>query len=79
MEENTNPQDESSHDKIAALLEENLKLTKEVHKMAKSIKNFVIVQRVFGIIKILIYKVFIHGCVKNAQFVFHKFASNGNS
>lgn len=37
------------------ILEENLRLNKEIHAMTKKIKNFVIWQQVFGIIKILIF------------------------
>ncbi len=36
------------------LLEENLKLTKEIHKMTKKINNFVVWSRVLGFLKILI-------------------------
>ncbi|MBU4257424.1 hypothetical protein KKC04_03350 [Patescibacteria group bacterium] len=44
--------DESSQ--IKKLLEKNLELTEEIFKMAKSIKSFVIHQRIFGILKLLI-------------------------
>jgi len=41
-------------DEIKKLLEKNLQLTQEVYKMTKSIKSFVIWQRIFGLLKILI-------------------------
>jgi len=40
--------------KIEKLLEENLKLNQQMHKMVKSIKNYVIGQRIWFVIKILI-------------------------
>ncbi len=39
---------------VKKILEENLKLTKEIYKMTKSIKSFVLWQRIFGALKILI-------------------------
>ncbi|MCK4553657.1 hypothetical protein KAU19_01700 [Candidatus Parcubacteria bacterium] len=41
-------------EELKKLLEENLKLTEEIHKMTKGIKSFVLWQRIFGVIKILI-------------------------
>ena len=42
---------------IKKLLEENLKLTKEMHAMTKKIKSFIVWQQVMGIIKILLIAV----------------------
>ena len=41
-------------EEIKKLLEKNLKLTEEIHKMTKGIKSFVLWQRIFGVLKILI-------------------------
>ncbi len=41
-------------EQVKKILEENLKLTKEIYKMTKSIKSFVLWQRIFGALKILI-------------------------
>ncbi len=41
-------------EEIKKLLEKNLELTEEIYKMTKSIKSFVIHQRIFGILKLLI-------------------------
>jgi len=41
-------------EEIKKILEKNLKLTKEIHEMAKSIKSFMMWQRVFSFLKILI-------------------------
>ncbi|MEA3398563.1 MAG: hypothetical protein U9R06_02335 [Patescibacteria group bacterium] len=39
---------------IKKIIEENLKLTKEIHEMTKKIKSFVLWQQIFNVIKILI-------------------------
>ncbi|MEA3464067.1 MAG: hypothetical protein U9R14_03270 [Patescibacteria group bacterium] len=39
---------------VKKLIEENLKLTGEIYKMTKSIKSFILWQRIFGALKILI-------------------------
>lgn len=39
---------------IKKILEENLELNKEMHKMLKSIKRFMVVQRVAFVLKVLI-------------------------
>lgn len=44
--------DESSH--IKELLEKNLELTQEIFKMTKSIKSYIVWERVFGVIKLLL-------------------------
>jgi len=41
-------------EELKKLLEENLKLTKEIHTMTKGIKSFVLWQRIFGVLKLLI-------------------------
>lgn len=41
-------------EELKKILEKNLKLTEEIHKMTKSIKSFVLWQRIFGVLKILI-------------------------
>ncbi|MFA4834246.1 MAG: hypothetical protein WC619_05415 [Patescibacteria group bacterium] len=41
-------------DEIKKLLEENLKLTGEIHKMVKSIKSYMFWQNVWSFLKILI-------------------------
>lgn len=41
-------------EELKKILEENLKLTEEIHKMTKGIKSFVLWQRIFGALKILI-------------------------
>jgi len=41
-------------DQVKKLVEENLKLTQEIHTMLKSVKSFVVWQRIFNIVKILI-------------------------
>ena len=41
-------------EEIKKLLEKNLKLTGEIYKMAKSIKSFILWQRIFSALKILI-------------------------
>ena len=39
---------------VKKLLEKNLKLTEEIYKMSKSIKSFMMWQKIFGFLKILI-------------------------
>lgn len=41
-------------EEIKKLLEENLRLTREIEKMVRSIKNFVIWQRIWGTLKFLL-------------------------
>lgn len=41
-------------EEIKKILEKNLKLTEEIHEMAKSIKSFMMWQRIFSFLKILI-------------------------
>jgi len=41
-------------DEIKKLLEENLKLTAETHKMVKSVKSYMLWQNIFSFLKILI-------------------------
>ena len=41
-------------EEVKKLLEKNLKLTEEIHRMAKSIKSFMMWQKIFGFLKILI-------------------------
>jgi hypothetical protein len=41
-------------EELKKLLEENLKLTQEIHTMTKKINKFVIWSRIFGFLKILI-------------------------
>lgn len=40
-------------EEIKKLLEKNLKLTEEIHKMTKGIKSYVLWERIFGALKIL--------------------------
>ena len=42
------------HNDLKKLLEENLKVTKEIYKMSKSIKSYLAWQRIFGVVKILL-------------------------
>ncbi|MFH1522640.1 MAG: hypothetical protein ABIE43_02360 [Patescibacteria group bacterium] len=44
----------SSEQNIKELLEKNLELSQDMHKMVKSIKNYVIGQRIWFVIKLLI-------------------------
>ncbi len=44
-------------EEIKKLLEKNLELTEEIFKMTKSIKSFVIHQRIFGALKLLLIAV----------------------
>ncbi len=48
-DENKIPQEE-----IKNLLEENIRLTREIHGMARKIKNYVVFQRVLSLIYVLI-------------------------
>lgn len=41
-------------EEIKKLLKKNLELTEEIHGMVKSVKRYIIWQRVFGVLKILI-------------------------
>lgn len=50
MEENNN-----LSEKIEKLLEENLKLTQEVHLMTKKIKNYVTFQKILSVFYLLIF------------------------
>lgn len=43
--------------KIDEVLEENLRLTKEIHEMTKSIKNYVIFQKILSVFYLLIFVV----------------------
>lgn len=49
-----NQSTQEGDEQLKKLLNDNLKLTEEIHKMTKSIKHFVVWQRVFSILKILI-------------------------
>jgi len=44
----------SMEDEIKKLLEKNLELTEEVHKMVKSVKSYMLWQNIFSFLKILI-------------------------
>lgn len=44
-------------EEIKKLLEKNLAMTEEIYKMTKSIKSFVVWERVFGVIKLLLIAV----------------------
>lgn len=46
--------DAPGHDDIRELMKENLRLTKEIHSMSKYMKRFVILNQIFGVIKILL-------------------------
>ncbi|PIR73604.1 MAG: hypothetical protein COU40_01750 [Candidatus Moranbacteria bacterium CG10_big_fil_rev_8_21_14_0_10_35_21] len=48
MEENTNKKT------IEEMMTENLQLTQEIHKMTKSVKNYVIVQRILSVVYLLL-------------------------
>lgn len=50
-----NNNDKSTNNKdIRELLEKNLELTEEIYKMSRSVRNYVITQRIFGVLKFLI-------------------------
>lgn len=42
-------------DKIEQILEENLKITKEIHEMTKSIKNYVTFQKILSVFYIILF------------------------
>lgn len=48
MEENTNKKT------IEDMMAENLQLTREIHRMTKSVKNYVVVQRVLSVVYLLL-------------------------
>jgi len=43
-----------NNDELKSLLEENLKMTKEIYEVAKKVKHFMFWQRVYGLLRILI-------------------------
>jgi hypothetical protein len=47
----------TSDQEIKELLKENLKLNKEIHEMVKSVKTYIVWQRVWFVLKILIIAV----------------------
>ncbi|MFH1745230.1 MAG: hypothetical protein ABH881_03640 [bacterium] len=48
---------DKKNDELQDILEENLKLTKEIYKISKKMNSYIIWGRVFGILKILIFVV----------------------
>lgn len=49
-----NQADQNEPEDIRELLEENLKLTKEIRDMTKYIKSYIIWSQIFGVIKLII-------------------------
>lgn len=49
-----NNNNDNNNDEIKKIVEENLKLTQEIHKMTKYIKSYIIWSQVFGVLKLII-------------------------
>ena len=54
MGEETKKDEGTNNKDMGELLKKNLELNEEMYKMIKSIKRYVITQRIFGILKLLI-------------------------
>ncbi len=54
MPEEIKKEENIEDEDIKGLLKKNLELTEEIYKMTKSVKHFVTLQRIFGVIKLLI-------------------------
>ena len=53
--QNYNQTSDKQKDQVAELLKQNLELNKEIYRMTKTVKNYVVWERVFGTIKIFIF------------------------